>query len=47
MDDTNLNDIAWLSKEEEMLRNRELAEGHQDADWREHLRRVAQTILYK
>ena len=30
MNDQDINDLLWLSKEEEMLRNRELSDGHND-----------------
>ena len=47
MNDQDINDLLWLSKEEEMLRNRELFEGQNDEAWRDALRQAARDMLAK
>ena len=47
MNDNDLNALVWLSQEEEMLRNRELSEGHNDEAWRNALRPAAVSMLLK
>lgn len=47
MDAPDFEILFWLGKEEEMLRCRELADGHADEAWREALRFEAMKILLK